>query len=164
MVRLGSHSAPMNSSGETLACFKMPLKVPTLISRCSGTTHPEDPRLIIKWLPFCRTCANPNLSSARTASFPETCGSLGIQSQFECLRNRLTLYRVGKFLEIQLRGTVEHSGGDRTVSRWEIPRDTARSPPECSTVPLIQSRLEMTCLFRDCTQRSHLPAPASKWR
>lgn len=77
-LRLGivrsRHSPLENSSAVTPACLSTPDSVPTLSSRCSGTTQPTEPRLRITWLPFWRIRTNPSFSNARIASSPETPG------------------------------------------------------------------------------------------
>jgi hypothetical protein len=89
----------INSSTDTPACFKIPDKVPTLISLWFGTTQPELPRLITIWLPFWRATVKPSFWSAETHSRPLIRGSLGM-GHFECRHEgRRNCFR-GKFLKV----------------------------------------------------------------
>ena len=91
------YSAAMNSSAETSACLSSPDSVPILISECIGITQPRLPSFTTTWLPRCRTFSNPSRWNARSASVPETCGSLGMLRDGEHCDQRMAFYGKREF-------------------------------------------------------------------
>ena len=105
----------MNSSGATLACFRMPRNVPVASLPCKGTTHPTAPSdvrfLSTTWLPRRRTCSKPSSSRARMACRPDTLRNLGLRrsadGRLKGSQEGLAHLRQRKLLKVEFRGLFQ---------------------------------------------------------